>query len=67
MLEQVFDEQCSVVPSRESGRRVHGDAQPGVEGQRALGKAGHGGRTLIGMDLQIRHPGAVVHGQVQKS
>jgi hypothetical protein len=34
---------------------LDGDAQPGIEGQRPLGEAGHGGRALIGMDLQIRH------------
>jgi hypothetical protein len=45
---------------------LHTDAHPSKEGQRPPGQAGHGLGLLIGVNLQIGDPGAVVDGHMQK-
>jgi uncharacterized protein (TIGR02679 family) len=42
------------------------DAQLGIAGQRSPGKAGHRAGALVGMDLQIGHPGTVINGGVDE-
>jgi hypothetical protein len=41
------------------------DAELGVERQRLLGEAGHGRGALVGVDLQVGHPGVVVDRHMQ--